>query len=159
MEMLDKLKVLELKIPPPFIMLICAILVFLLKNIEPFLPLDLKSRSIIGGIFIITGICCDLTAAISFQKVKTTINPWTPNHTSSFVHKGIYKITRNPMYLGLCLVLTGWIFINHSMFGFLFIPFFVKYVETFQIKPEERIMEAKFGQEYLDYKAKTRRWL
>ena len=152
------MKFLELKIHPPIIFLISAGLAYICSLYLPFLSLPLILSEyywclcITGGMIAITGIW-------EFRKAKTTIDPTKPQNTSSLVSGGIYKITRNPMYLGLLLVLMGIILKFGSLSSFIALPFFIFYITIFQIKPEERIIESIFGQEYGQYKNKVRRWL
>lgn len=106
-----------------------------------------------------TGIALDFSGLFEFQKHHTTINPIHPEKTSEIVQSGIYSKTRNPMYLGMVFLLMGFCIITKSSFGFLVVPIFIKYIETFQIKPEEEILSAKFGKEYDDYCQRVRRWV
>jgi len=111
--------------------------------------------AIISGV----GIFFILAGVYEFQKAKTTLNPTTPAATSSVVASGIYRVSRNPMYVGFLLALTGWaIFLSHPL-PFLLLPAFVAYMNRFQISPEERVLSAKFGDEYDTYKQSVRRWL
>jgi len=111
--------------------------------------------AIISGV----GIFFILAGVYEFQKAKTTLNPTTPAATSSVVASGIYRVSRNPMYVGFLLALTGWaIFLSHPL-PFLLLPAFVAYMNRFQISPEERVLSAKFGNEYDRYKQGVRRWL
>lgn len=106
----------------------------------------------VGILFLLAGI-------YAFQKAKTTLNPTTPNATSSIVASGVYRVSRNPMYVGFLLALTGWAtFLSHPL-PFLLLPVFVAYMNRFQISPEERALSAKFGDEYDTYKQGVRRWL
>jgi protein-S-isoprenylcysteine O-methyltransferase Ste14 len=123
------------------------------------LPFDFNLRALFGGGFIIAGLSLDFMGLVAFQKHHTTINPMKPNSSSEIVSDGIYKFTRNPMYLGLCLNLIGWCVINLSCYGFILIPAFIKYIETFQIKPEEEILRGKFGAVYEEYMNKVARWV
>ena len=72
---------------------------------------------------------------------------------------GVYAATRNPMYLGLLLVITGWAVFLSNAVAFLFLPAFVSYMNRFQIEPEERALAARFGQAFVTYKSRARRWL
>jgi protein-S-isoprenylcysteine O-methyltransferase Ste14 len=95
----------------------------------------------------------------SFKRAKTTINPMKPESSSSLVISGIYKLSRNPMYLGFLLVLVGWAVLLSNALAFVFVPAFIFYMNRFQIDPEEKALAGKFGQEFLDYKSRVRRWL
>ncbi|MEE9302341.1 MAG: isoprenylcysteine carboxylmethyltransferase family protein, partial [Thiotrichaceae bacterium] len=81
------------------------------------------------------------------------------NNASHLVTSGMYRYTRNPMYVGLAILLTGWAIYLGSASPFLLIPLFVFVLTIQQIKPEEVILEEKFGQEYINYKNSVRRWL
>ena len=152
------MKFLELKIPPPVVLITCAIAIFLLRGFEPHLPLNYTFKALIGGGFIFLGLSLDLMGLLAFQKHHTTMNPMAPKNASAIVTDGIYKYTRNPQYLGLTLNLVGWCVINLSCYGFILVPAFIKYIETFQIKPEEEILRAKFGTVYEEYLNKVARW-
>jgi len=101
----------------------------------------------------------DVWALLSFRKQKTTIDPRYPHKTSSIVTGGIYTHTRNPMYLGLVLLLSATGVYFSACFGLFIVAAFILYMNTFQIKPEEEALEKQFGEKYLSYKAKVRRWI
>jgi protein-S-isoprenylcysteine O-methyltransferase Ste14 len=82
-----------------------------------------------------------------------------PQNTTGIVTSGLYKFSRNPMYVGLLIILTGYAIWLGSVTPFLLLPLFYWLITQMQIKPEERILQQKFGQEYLDYKNTVRRWL
>jgi protein-S-isoprenylcysteine O-methyltransferase Ste14 len=106
----------------------------------------------VGILFILAGV-------YAFQKAKTTVNPTTPAAASSVVTSGVYRFSRNPMYVGFLFALIGWaIYLSHTL-PFLFLPVYVAYMNRFQISPEERALSAKFGDEYETYKQAVRRWL
>lgn len=153
-----KLEFLNHKIPPPFILLISGIAIWLLKNIAP-LPIPYSIRAILGTFFIVFGFGLDLAGLLEFRKFQTTMNPLKPENASKIVQTGIYSKTRNPMYLGMVFVLIGWSIIAKASFGILVIPLFIKYIETFQIIPEEEILSSQFGEEYDNYISKTARWI
>ncbi|HEV8366930.1 MAG TPA: isoprenylcysteine carboxylmethyltransferase family protein, partial [Pyrinomonadaceae bacterium] len=75
------------------------------------------------------------------------------------VSTGVYRFTRNPMYLGLLLTLLGWAAFLSNPASLLFVPIFVLYINRFQIKPEEQVLSSLFGAEYMAYKSRVRRWL
>ena len=82
-----------------------------------------------------------------------------PETTASIVTTGIYRVTRNPMYLGLAFVLMGWATYLANLAALLLVPAFVAYMTRFQIKPEERALLAKFGLSFAEYLAAVRRWI
>jgi protein-S-isoprenylcysteine O-methyltransferase Ste14 len=82
-----------------------------------------------------------------------------PGASSSLVIRGVYTLTRNPMYLGFLLVLVGWAVFLSNTLAFLLLPVFILYMNRFQITPEERALASLFGQEFVVYKSRVRRWL
>ncbi len=87
------------------------------------------------------------------------MNPIKPGAASSLVSSGVYRFTRNPMYLGLSVTLLGWAMFLSNPLALLAVPLFVLYINRFQINPEERVLSSLFGAEYAAYKEKVRRWL
>ena len=107
----------------------------------------------------IGGIAIALAGVMKFHQAKTTVNPIRPEKTSAMVTSGVYRLSRNPMYLGFLLALVAWaIWLSHAL-AFAFLPFFVIYMNRFQIIPEERALAAKFGGKFTEYRNSVRRWL
>lgn len=150
---------LELKILPPLAMLICAGLIHIMAQVLPVNAVLLSYREGLTGFFIIVGLSIDLFAISFFLRAKTTVNPYTPDKASALVTSGIYRITRNPMYLGLICLLLAWTIWLGCLFGVLIIVSFQQYITRFQITPEERSLQALFGKAYDDYCAQVRRWI
>ena len=94
-----------------------------------------------------------------FAKTKTTVDPTKPSKTSSLVISGIYRITRNPMYLGMLFLIISFTFYKLSLAGAIVIPFFIFYINKYQIEPEEYEMRKKFGENFEDYCKKVDRWI
>ncbi len=105
------------------------------------------------------GAVLDVSGLVAFRRARTTINPMKPQSSSSLVDAGIYRVTRNPMYLGLVLMLCAWAVFLWSWWALPGPLAFAGYVGRFQIAPEERVLCALFGAEYLAYKARVPRWL
>ncbi len=112
-----------------------------------------------GYLLIVAGLSLDLIAAIQFHRAKTTINPLRPENSSSVVTTGLYRFTRNPMYLGMLTALFGFAFLLKSLSGFLALPVFVLLINQLQIIPEEKTLTQLFGDSYQEYLNKVRRWL
>ena len=150
---------LELKVPPLVLVLLIAGAMWLAASQLPSLAFSLPWRdglavTVSGG-----GILVLVAGLYEFQKAKTTFNPMTPDAASSVVTSGIYRVSRNPMYVGFLLLLIGWaIWLSHPL-PFLLLPVFVLYMNRFQIVPEERALSAKFGKVYDSYREGVRRWL
>ncbi len=113
----------------------------------------------IGLGIILIAVSFDVWSLLLFLKKHTTPNPMKPENTSSIVIKGLYQYSRNPMYLGLLIILFGLGIWLGSLSPFILLPVFYWVITEMQIKPEERILEQKFGKEYLDFKNRVRRWL
>ena len=150
---------LELKVPPPAVAVLVGVAMWFAARIGPSLELPLLARSIAFGVIALVGGAIALSGNLAFRRARTTPNPFKPQNASSLVTTGIYRVTRNPMYLGLLLVLLGWTAFLCSALP-LFGPIaFVAYIQRFQIGPEERALQAKFGATYSEYLARVRRWL
>ena len=145
---------LDTKIPPPIVTVIILSIIYLFDLNEYNLNTDLISiiTLFIGLIFIIS-------AVIQFINRKTTVNPTKPHNTSTLVITGVYKITRNPMYLGMLLIIISFALYKASIISLILIPLFIFYINKFQIEPEEFEMRKKFGKEYEDYCKNVDRWI
>ena len=150
---------LELKVPPPIVALICAIGIVYLPDLFALEAFEVAFQSWVAGLVILFGLSFDLLGLIEFRRHATTINPLSPNKSSQVVSSGIYRLTRNPMYLGMAIVLVGVTIWTGSQLGLVMVLVFALYITRFQIEPEERILEAKFGEAFLVYKSKVKRWI
>jgi protein-S-isoprenylcysteine O-methyltransferase Ste14 len=153
------MKALELKIPPVVVALVIGAGMWLLAGFFPDFSFYMPLKKVIASVLSIFGGIIAIAGIISFGQAKTTVNPVQVSAASSLVVTGVFAFTRNPMYLGLVFVLLGWFIYLSNIISLFVIPLFVLYMNQFQIKPEERALEAKFGQEFTTYKAKVRRWL
>ncbi len=152
------MQTLELKIHPPIVLVLCGALAWLISRVAgSVVDVDLPWVIVIAPIAV--GCVLAANAVLEFFRVKTTIHPTHPEETSSLVTNGVFRITRNPMYLGLLLLLIGWVMFLGNVFGIAVLFVFVAYITRFQISPEERIMSSKFGQAYTDYCRHVRRWI
>jgi len=105
------------------------------------------------------GVAVTIAGALEFRRVRTTVNPLKPNEASALVTGGIFSRTRNPMYLGMALVLAGWGLYLGNLGALVLIGLFVMYIDHFQIDPEERALQARFGDAFAGYRKRVRRWL
>lgn len=150
---------LKLKIPPPVYLLIFASLMYYLAKYMPVWPLFEAPFTQLAYVFIALGIILDLSAVSQFFRSKTTVNPIKPSNTQTIVSTGMYRISRNPMYLGMLFLLTGWATHLAVLSPFLVLPLFIWVLTVQQIIPEETILEQKFGESYAHYKRQVRRWI
>jgi protein-S-isoprenylcysteine O-methyltransferase Ste14 len=151
--------VLELKIPPVVTGALTATLMWFASSAMPATAFVIPGRSWGAAVTMITGATISGLGVTSFRRAKTTVNPMKPGSSSVLVDSGIYRLTRNPMYLGFLLVLLGWAIFLSNIFAFLLLPVFIFYMNRFQIEPEEKALVALFGQTYVTYKTRVRRWL
>lgn len=150
---------LETLIPPPIVAAAFAFCMWIAapasarELVSPTLRLMLAlALALFGGAIAVAG-------SRAFRRARTTANPLKPQNASTLVTGGIYQVTRNPMYVGVSLVLVGvslWLWWWPAIFGPLA---FVAYITRFQIQPEERALAAKFGAEYKAYCERVRRWV
>ena len=148
----------ETRIPPPLYALAGAALMWGLNRHFPVtFWLDFPWRWI-GPVVMASALLLDLGSLFVFRKNRTTINPLRPERTSRLVTEGWYRHTRNPMYLGLLVVLCGWAIWLGSVSVLAVPPLFALLVTRWQVIPEERVLEQKFGDEYRAYKRMVRRW-
>ena len=150
---------LELKIPPPLVLFTCGLLMWLLALLLPSLGIALPGQLALAALLTASGVGVAIAGVLAFRQASTTINPTRPSATSSIVSSGVYRFTRNPMYLGMLLCLGGWAVFLGNPLSLLGLPLFVAYLNRMQIGPEERALAAKFGEPYAQYCARVRRWL
>ncbi|MEH6472507.1 MAG: isoprenylcysteine carboxylmethyltransferase family protein [Halopseudomonas sp.] len=151
--------ILNLKIPPVLLVIIFATLMWLASTALPQLQLPNTLKLITFAALTITGALITLAGVLSFRQANTTVNPTTPDAASSLVTTGIYRYTRNPMYVGFLLFLIGWGLYLSSLYALALTAGFIGYMNRFQIKPEEQALESVFGAEVTSYKQRVRRWL
>jgi len=145
------------KIPPPIVTLFFGLCIYLSRSYFPeFSNSVLNLLSIIS---FVVGIFVFAAAVSSFKKQKTTVNPISIENASSLVVSGIFKYSRNPMYLGMSFVLLSLTFKFNVIGGLFLTGIFMLFITIFQIKPEEVAMEKLFDQEWKDYTKNVRRWL
>jgi len=145
------------KIPPPIVTIFFGLCIYLSRSYFPVF--SGSALNVLSIFFFVCGIFVFAAAVISFKKQKTTVNPISIENASSLVVSGIFKHSRNPMYLGMSFVLLGLTFKFNVIGGLLFTGIFMLFITIFQIKPEEVAMEKLFGQEWKDYTKNVRRWL
>lgn len=150
---------LETKIPPPAIAVATALIIWGIAWLAPQVPMPSNMRWAVSLAIAVAGVACSVVGVWSFRRARTTVNPTKPERASSLVSTGIYRITRNPMYLGLLLVLVAWAIFLSSAWALLGAAGFVLYMNRFQIAPEERALSRLFGSTYASYQARVRRWL
>jgi protein-S-isoprenylcysteine O-methyltransferase Ste14 len=155
----DAMHRLELKIPPAVTGAVTASGMWLVSRTLPAFAFTFAPLRVVAMVMGIAGAVTTGWAVVSFRSAQTTLNPTKPYSSSSLVRSGIYRVTRNPMYLGLLFVLVGWALYLANVLAFPFLPAFILYMNHFQIEPEERALTSLFGQEFLEYASRVRRWI
>jgi protein-S-isoprenylcysteine O-methyltransferase Ste14 len=150
---------LELKVPPPIVALVVALLMWAVAAATPALGWSAASRISGAVALLLAGFAVRAAAQLALLRARTTINPINPSNTSALVSGGIYRFTRNPMYLGRLLQLAGWAVFLSNVLATVLLPAYVLYITRFQIQPEERALLERFGEEYAAYQQGVRRWL
>jgi protein-S-isoprenylcysteine O-methyltransferase Ste14 len=150
---------LELRVPPPVVTALFALLMWFVARGFPSFDVEVPARTPTAITIFVVAVVVGIAAVLGFRRAKTTINPLKPETSSALVVRGIYRWTRNPMYLAMLLVLVGWACIVANVAALAVLPLFVAYLNRFQIGPEERALQARFGREFEQYKRTVRRWL
>lgn len=150
---------LELKVPPPVVALVVAVLMWVGWRLTPSLGLPLAVRAAVAALPAAAGGVLGVSAIALFLKARTTIEPMKPYETCMIVDTGVYRLTRNPMYLGLTLILVAWALLLGNVVSLALVALFPLYITRFQIRPEERALAARFGERYETYRARVRRWV
>lgn len=150
---------LALRIPPLVVLAVVAGLMWLATRVAPATDFPFPARQAIALGLAAVGVSVAVAGVVSFRLAKTTVNPLTPETASSLVVSGIYRLSRNPMYLGALLVLIGWAVFLANALTFIVAITFVLYLNRFQIIPEEKALTTRFGPEFAAYCAKVRRWI
>lgn len=148
----------KLKLPPVIVVLIFAIAMYFLDRWLPVGEFDFFGREVLIWILVGSSLVISLAALGQFVRSQTTIHPGKPDDTSTLVTKGVFRFSRNPMYLGMLMLLIAWGLYLGNAFNTLLAALFVAYMNHFQIIPEEIALEARFGNAYRKYLIETRRW-
>ena len=147
----------NVKIIPPLVYLAGIIVGLLVSMWLPTKVIPAPAAWIVGGFLILCGAVLTSSGILKFKSVGTTVRP--DRAASSLVIAGPYKITRNPMYLGLALVYLGIAIADQSIWALILLPIILIIIQHWAIKPEEAFLERRFGTEYSNYKTNVRRWL
>lgn len=148
---------LQNRIPPVVVLAVCALLMLL--GALPRLNMPSPGWLAVAFSTMLLGCAISLAGVVSFQRAHTTVNPLVPQQSSTLVDGGIYRYSRNPMYLGFAIVLLAWALALGQVVPFLGVSGFVLYIQRFQIAPEERALQQRFGEAFSSYKSRVRRWI
>ena len=147
----------ETKIPPPIVTSVFGLLIYFSKGIFPVIENQITFY--VGILLMFLGFFIFISAVKSFKKSKTTVNPLNPEKATKLVTEKIFKYSRNPMYLGMTIILCSLTLFFNLIGGIIFIALFCNYITKYQIIPEEKVMKNLFSEEFNEYKKATRKWI
>lgn len=146
--------------PPPLLFFVLFILGFLIHVYKPLHLVGNDWRTffrVVGGVLVVAALALNFAAIATFRKHQTSIVPVKPS--TYFVKEGVYSFTRNPMYLALCLLYLGGVFVVNSIWPLIFLPICILITQIYVIHREEKYLERKFGNDFLEYQSRVRRWI
>jgi protein-S-isoprenylcysteine O-methyltransferase Ste14 len=150
---------LELRVPPVAVASVAALCMWTLSRWTPGLEWGVHWRLGTAVLLLAAGVLVAVAGVLEFRRARTTVNPTTPQAASSMVRSGIYRHSRNPMYLGMLFMLVAWAAWLANPAAAAVLPAFLLYINRFQIEPEERILARQFAGEFDAYRRSVRRWL
>jgi len=149
----------QVRIPPVALFVVVALLMWAVASWLPSWRIALPGRTVVAILLLLAAGAIGIAGVRAFQRARTTVNPLRPEKASALVTSGIYRRTRNPMYVALAIALLGWaIWLEHPL-ALLGVAAFVAWINRFQIALEERALRASFGTEFERYCSEVRRWL
>jgi len=134
-------------------------LMFGAAKLFPALVFHFPGQNLVAAALVFLGLLLNVIAAVQFRRWQTTVSPLSPQKTAAIVKGGVFAISRNPMYLGMLLILSGFAIFLGSAVNLVILIGFVAVITRQQIKPEEEILQEKFGDEYTAYTNAVRRWV
>ncbi|MGN1057313.1 MAG: methyltransferase family protein [Comamonas sp.] len=145
-----------MKIPPVVVTAVFAALMGLLPNLY---ALRFNAAWMVACVLACIGAAFCVAGVWEFKNAKTTVNPVNPETSTTLVIRGVYRWSRNPMYLGFTLVLLGLAIWLGKASALLLVPVYMAYLQHFQIRPEESALQQRFGASFERYCQQVRRWI
>lgn len=149
----------KLRIPPPILTLLAATAMWVLDRWLPLAHLISSPWNRLGALPAAIGLAIIVAALLRFRRAQTTVDPRNPAKATQIVTGGVFRLSRNPMYLGLLFLLVGWAIWLHSASPWLIPPLFVLLITRVQIIYEEKALEQLFGAKYVEYRQTVPRWI
>jgi protein-S-isoprenylcysteine O-methyltransferase Ste14 len=153
------MKSLELKMPPLILLVLAILLMVGLRDFYPLALLEHGLISVVGVVSIGLGLGLMLVAAMQMRRHRATLDPRYPEKTQVLLDKGLFAVSRNPIYLGMVVILFGTALLLAELTAFLVLLMFVRYLTRYQIEPEEACLEERFASDFEAYCNQVRRWI
>ncbi|WNO11364.1 isoprenylcysteine carboxylmethyltransferase family protein [Teredinibacter sp. KSP-S5-2] len=147
------------KVPPVLSFALCLFAQIVIVRPQSDFSIEFSFRDIFAFVLLVSSLGLVFYSARLFKRNKTTVNPMLPENASQLVVTGVYAYSRNPMYLAMLLVLGAFSVWSGNWFSAALLPVFVGWMNFSQIPYEEQALEKKFGEEYVNYKKRVRRWI
>jgi protein-S-isoprenylcysteine O-methyltransferase Ste14 len=149
----------KVRVPPVALFVVVALLMWTVASSLPSWRIAFPSRTLATVLLLVVAGAIGIAGVRAFHRARTTVNPLRPERASALVTSGIYRRTRNPMYVALAIALLAWaLWLAHPL-ALLGVAAFVGWMNRYQIAPEERALQALFGAEFERYCSEVRRWL
>jgi len=149
----------ELRIPPLAVTILFAAVMAGLDRLLPAARYEVAYSEVAAALAAVAGGALCGLGVWEFRRARTTVNPLRPETSSSLVTGGVYRMSRNPMYLGFLLLLAGWALFLSNAVAWVGPVALVFVLNRLQIIPEERMLTQRFGEAYRTYRARVRRWI
>jgi len=149
----------KLRVPPLAQLVVCALIGWLAAGLVPQFAYSSSLIRAIGWVLTACGGLILTASTMAFIQAKTTVNPMTPSQANQLVRTGLYRYSRNPMYLGMAAVLVGFALLLQNAIALVAPALFVLAITYLQIVPEERILARQFGQDFDSYRKSVARWI
>ena len=150
---------LEKRIPPPLVAAACALIMWACARWLPGASAQFPGQDWAAAVLLAAGVGVIAIAIAQFVRARTTVDPLHPEAATTLVDGGVFRLTRNPMYLGMATVLAAWALWLGNAGGALLVAGFVGWITRFQIAPEEHALRAHFGEAFDAYARRVRRWI
>lgn len=149
------------KIPPDVVLLSCGILMRLIAAFAPWCSFTLPYHHVLFWAMLMMGFILVWLGVATIYKHRTTVRPDSASlpKAAALVTTGIYRYTRNPIYLGMAILLLAWVIFLTNWLAVSGVAIFIGFITKYQIIPEESALEKIFGQHYTRYKSAVRRWV
>lgn len=147
------------KIPPVLSFAFCLSAQYILSRAFSGLSVEFSYKNNIAFVLLLSALGLAAYCGWLFRRNNTTVNPMLPQNASQLIVSGIYAYSRNPMYLAMLLVLAAFVVWSGNWLSLSILPLFVLWMNFSQIRFEESALEKKFGEDYLNYKKRVRRWI